>query len=115
MTTTYNVRLTAALRRLAWDGAAPPWRRRLPRGAPGLPPAFYRGVARINALAGAAHALYARLAPGRAESQFLAYFMEAAHASEEFLWNRRGVMQCYYREGLAWQRGTRARAHRPPP
>jgi hypothetical protein len=105
-TTTHTQQLLRHLRALTWDSATPMYHTHLPRTQPALPPEFYRMVRFVNTLTIAGSQLYHALPADSVDRAFLNFFMGNAYASESFIWNQPGVMQCYYYEGLSWQRGT---------
>lgn len=100
-----TARLVANLRNLTWDETLPAHHTTLPPGA-ALPADFYQSVVLINALTIFGHYVYQSLPAYSACKSFLAYFAAAAYDSEALIWNQRGILQSYYKEGLEWQRGS---------
>ena len=100
MTDTY-VKL---LEKLPWNRHLNNYYTTLPEGE-SLPISLYESVSLINHLAIIGNIVYRSLPKQHHTRQFLDYFMGIAQISEEFIWNQPGLLQCYYREGIPWQRG----------
>ena len=100
-----TARLVGNLRDLPWNATGEAYHTVLPPGE-ALPASFFQSVATINLLTLLGYQLYRALSPGSESRSFLDYFAAAAHESEALIWNQRGIMQSFYYEGIAWQRGS---------
>lgn len=104
MSDSYTEQYVSHLLQLSWDTSLPDYYTTLPKGID-FPASFYHSVQLINSLAIIGNIIYQCLPSDHPDRQFLDYFMGIAYISEQFIWNQPGLMQCYYQEGIAWQRG----------
>jgi hypothetical protein len=100
-----NTKLINNLRKLHWDICTRDYYTEL-KPDEKLNDKFYNSVKFINNLAIKGYNTYKNLKEGSNDKKFLDFFIANAYESEEFIWNQKGVMQCYYKEGLPWQRGS---------
>jgi hypothetical protein len=105
MVKSYTERYVNYLRKLVWNTDLPNFYTTLQKGED-FPTNFYHSVQLINSLAVVGNIIYHSLPNNHPDRDFLDYFMGVSYLSEQFIWNQPGLIQCYYREGVAWQRGT---------
>ena len=100
-----NTKLINNLRRLNWDTDVKEYYTKLKPNQK-FDDDFYKSVKLINELAIKGYGLYNYFEDNTDDKLFMEYFMGICYDSEEFIWNQKGLMQCYYKEGLEWQRGS---------
>lgn len=100
-----NTKLINNLRKLQWDNSTPDYYITLPTGET-FTEEFYKTVIMINNVTINGYQLYTSQPENSEEQKFLEFFIANAYQSEEFIWNQKGLMQSYYKEGLPWQRGS---------
>lgn len=102
---TKNTKLISDLKKLKWNIESNLYYTKLPEGK-SLSDNFYKSIQFMNTLTIIGYKIYNSLPDNCEDKEFLEYFIANSFESEEFIWNQRGIMQCYYHEGLEWQRGS---------
>ena len=100
-----NTKLVDKLSKLRWDKYNKIYKEILPKDKD-FPKNFYQSVNLVNRLTIIGYYIYINIPEDSDDKQFLEFFISNAYQSEYLIWNQRGIMQCYYYEGLKWQRGT---------
>ena len=109
-TETNNTETIKLLETLAWDNKMKDWvYEQPPQGQRPLEGDrdFRKPIKQINSFTVFGDWLYQCLHEGHPDKRYLEYFMGTAYASENFIWNTKGLLPVAYKSGLPIIRGSK--------